>query len=259
MRLTAPPGLLGRRAVKTSTPSSVTSSVCSNCADHEPSRVDDVQLSGHVWSRNGAQRQHRLNSKRHAGLGNAGCLVMGIMRDVRRAVEVLVDSVAAVCAHNAELVGLGVLFNHIAKAAEKNTGLDGGDRLVKGLTGSLNQAHHIRVGLGLITNVVCLIEIRVQAIAVDGNVEVDDITVLKRALVRDTVANDLVNAGADTLGEVVVVEWRRVGVALHAFLVDDGVNLLGGHTGLDSGSASVKHLTRVPVKLAELDEWSRGP
>ena len=52
MRLTAPPGLLGRRAVKTSTPSSVTSSVCSNCADHEPSRVDDVQLSGHVWSRN---------------------------------------------------------------------------------------------------------------------------------------------------------------------------------------------------------------
>ena len=178
---------------------------------------------------------------------------MGIMRDVRRAVEVLVDSVTAVCAHNAELVGLGVLFNHIAKAAEKDTGLDGGDRLVKGLTGSLNQAHHIRVGLGLITNVVCLIEIRVQAIAVDGNVEVDDITVLKRALVRDTVANDLVNAGADTLGEVVVVEWRRVGVALHALLVDDGVNLLGGHTGLDSGSASVKHLTRVPVKLAELD------
>ena len=48
---TGPPGLSSFLAVSTSTPSSVTSSVCSNCAVHRPSTVALVQSSGHVLSR----------------------------------------------------------------------------------------------------------------------------------------------------------------------------------------------------------------
>jgi hypothetical protein len=40
-----------RRFVRMSQPVSVTSSVCSNCADHKPSDVTAVQLSGHDTSR----------------------------------------------------------------------------------------------------------------------------------------------------------------------------------------------------------------
>jgi hypothetical protein len=40
---------------------------------------------------------------------------------------------------------------------------------------------------------------------VQGNIQVDDITVEEDALVRDTVADDLVDRRADGLGEVVVV------------------------------------------------------
>lgn len=41
----------GSRAVSTSQPPAVTTSVCSNCAERLPSAVTDVQPSGHVWSR----------------------------------------------------------------------------------------------------------------------------------------------------------------------------------------------------------------
>lgn len=46
-----PPGDVGNRAVNTSTPSSVTSRVCSNWAVRLPSTVTLVQSSGHVLSR----------------------------------------------------------------------------------------------------------------------------------------------------------------------------------------------------------------
>lgn len=48
---TGPPGDVGKRAVSTSHPSSVTRRVCSNCADSFPSAVTLVQSSGHVLSR----------------------------------------------------------------------------------------------------------------------------------------------------------------------------------------------------------------
>ncbi len=48
---TLPPGLSSTLAVKTSTPFSVTSNVCSNCAVRFPSAVTLVQSSGHVLSR----------------------------------------------------------------------------------------------------------------------------------------------------------------------------------------------------------------
>ena len=41
-------GELGSFAVKISTPSSVISKVCSNCADGSPSLVAAVHLSGHI-------------------------------------------------------------------------------------------------------------------------------------------------------------------------------------------------------------------
>ena len=50
------------RFVKTSQPVSVTSRVCSNCADRRPSCVTDVQLSGHVWSRHVPNRQTTVTS-----------------------------------------------------------------------------------------------------------------------------------------------------------------------------------------------------
>lgn len=50
------------------------------------------------------------------------------------------------------------------------------------------------------------------AAAVEGDVEVDDVSVDEGALVGDAVADDFVEGGAEGLGELVVVQWRWVGL-----------------------------------------------
>ena len=45
---------------------------------------------------------------------------------------------------------------------------------------------------------------------VQSNVDVENITVLEDSLIGNAVADDLVDRGADRLGEVAVVERRRV-------------------------------------------------
>ena len=45
-----------------------------------------------------------------------------------------------------------------------------------------------------------------NSIFVDSNVEVDDITVLERSAIRNTVADDLVDGCAEGFGEFEVIE-----------------------------------------------------
>jgi hypothetical protein len=48
------------------------------------------------------------------------------------------------------------------------------------------------------------------ALVVDRDVDVKNVAVEQEALVRDAVADDLVGRGTTRLGEVVVVEGRRI-------------------------------------------------
>ena len=65
------------------------------------------------------------------------------------------------------------------------------------------------------------------------DVDVEDVAVLQHPRVGDAVADHLVGRGAHALGEVVVVERRRIGVALDVQLVDVLVDLVGGDAGAD--------------------------
>eukprot|EP00955_Chlamydomonas_euryale_P101867 365377-Chlamydomonas_euryale.AAC.42 len=48
------------------------------------------------------------------------------------------------------------------------------------------------------------------AIQEDCDIDVDDVALLQRTVVRDAVAHTLVHTCAHTLGECAVVEWRWV-------------------------------------------------
>lgn len=115
------------------------------------------------------------------------------MRHVWRAVEQLADAVATVCADDAAVLCLGVLFNNVSKLANLHTRLDGFDGLIQTLARSLNDAHVVWVGLGAVANVVRLVQVGVVALVVQGHINVEDIAVEEDALVGDTVADDLVN------------------------------------------------------------------
>jgi len=113
---------------------------------------------------------------------------------------------------NTASLGLGVRLDHITELSEQSARLHQLDGLLETLTRSLDDAHRVRVRLGPVTNVVCFVEIAVEALVVEGHVEVNNIAVEKNTLIGDAVADDLVDRGADGLWEVVIVE--RGGIRL---------------------------------------------
>jgi len=126
--------------------------------------------------------------------------------------EDAVDAVSNVRPDNTASLGLGVRLDHITELSEQSARLHQLDGLLETLTRSLDDAHRVRVRLGPVTNVVCFVEIAVEALVVEGHVEVNNIAVEKNTLIGDAVADDLVDRGADGLWEVVIVE--RGGIRL---------------------------------------------
>jgi hypothetical protein len=85
-----------------------------------------------------------------------------------------------------------VLLDDVSILAEQCAWLDNLDGLVQALSCCLRYTHRIRVCQSLVSNVKCLVEIRVETAVVDRNVNVQDIAVLEYALVGNAVADDFV-------------------------------------------------------------------
>jgi hypothetical protein len=132
------------------------------------------------------------------------------VRDIRRAVEKLANSMATVSSNNAAVVLLGVLLDNVAELPDQSAGLHSLDGLVQTLSRCLNHANSIRVSLGLVTNVVGLVQVGVVSLVVQRNINVEDITIEQNTLIGDTVADDFVDGCTARLGEVVVVQRRGV-------------------------------------------------
>lgn len=140
-----------------------------------------------------AQRNHGLDSKGHSRLAFADCLVLGVVWDIGRAVEQLADSVAAVGSDDTAVLLLGVLLDDVSKLPDQGTGLHSLDGLFQALSCRLDDTDGVRVRLGPVTNVVCLVQIGVVAFVVEGNVDVENIAVEENTLIGDTVADDFVD------------------------------------------------------------------
>lgn len=124
-----------------------------------------------------AQSNHGLNSEGHPGLALSNSLVLGVVRDVGRAVEKLADSMATVSSDNAAVVLLGVLLNNVTEFSDQSAGLNGLDRLIQALSCRLNHTNSVGIGLGLVSNVIRLVQIGVVPFVVQGNVDVENVTV----------------------------------------------------------------------------------
>lgn len=140
-----------------------------------------------------AQSNHRLNGKGHSNLALANRLILGIMRDVGRAVEELSDAMAAVRSNYAAVLLLCNLLDNVSKLSNQDTRLDSLDGLVERLTCRLHYSYAVGIGLGSVTNVVCLVKIGVVSTMVQADVDVKDITVEENALVGDTVADNFID------------------------------------------------------------------
>ena len=67
-----------------------------------------------------------------------------------------------------------------------------------------------------------------------GDIDIDNITILKHFIRWNAVADYVVNGGADGLWEAVIIEWRGHSV-LHIddIVMADLIQFVGGHAGFD--------------------------
>lgn len=171
-------------------------------------RAGPVVWPGHVLVR--PQVDHRLDRKAHALLCLPDRLVVLVMRDVRRAMEQAIDAVADVGLDDVALLRLGVLVDRGAKVAEEDTRLHHRDGVVQAGARRFDDTHGVGVVTSFLADVVCLVEVAVVTVVVEGDVDVEDVAVDEDALIGDTVADDFVDGGAYGFREVAVVQRRGV-------------------------------------------------
>lgn len=124
--------------------------------------------------------------------------------------EQAVDTMTTICPDDTAFLRFGVLFYYVPIISEKCSGLDKLDSFVQTLSSSFNYTHRIRVCLGLISNVVCLIKISVETTMVKCNIDVENITINEDSFIWNAVTDDFVRGRAYGFGEVAVVEWGRI-------------------------------------------------
>ena len=108
-----------------------------------------------------------------------------------------IDAVAAIRLDDTEVLGLGVLLNDVAKIFNGDARLDMGDRLLKAFASRFDEADVVRITSGLVADVVSLVEIAVVAFVEEGDVEIENVAVLKDSLIWYAVTDDLVDGCAE--------------------------------------------------------------
>lgn len=166
------------------------------------------------------------------------------VEDCRCAVEDFADAVTGISLDYAKAIGLCVWLDHFTNLSVWDTGSTNGDCLVETLSCDSNELQCRRV-LSVETWVHWpgVIEIAVIALVIEGDVDIDDVSRFERSAIRNTVANDFIDARADALGKAVILERRRVAVPFYGFSEHDLVNLISGDTCFDSILGQHEHLT----------------
>lgn len=151
------------------------------------------------------QRDHGLDGEAHARLRLAHRLVLCVMRNVRRAMEELIDPVTAVSLDDATVICFGHLLDRVAIRAEECTGLDKFDCFVEAVPCGFYDAHIVGILRRCRADVVCFVQIAVKAVVVQGDIDVQNVAVFQGSMIGNAMANDFVDACADGFGEMAVV------------------------------------------------------
>lgn len=104
-----------------------------------------------------------------------------------------VDSVTTVSLDGAASSVLGVLCDDRTIFSEKRVRLCDFDGLVQTFASGLDNADRVRVGQGLVADVVGLVDVAVETAVVKGNIDVDNVSVLEDTLIGNTVTDGFVD------------------------------------------------------------------
>lgn len=152
------------------------------------------------------QVNHGFDSKAHSWFRHANSLVLCVMWYIRRTVEQLVNAVATIAFNDTAVPALRMLLNRITRISEQHPGFYQLNRLIQAFSRGLHNSDGIGVRQRLVSNVIGFVQITVEAIMVQSDINIDNIAVLQRPLVRNSVADGLVDRRAYRLGELYIIQ-----------------------------------------------------
>src|ERR1700731_2888853 len=141
-----------------------------------------------------AKIDHRLDGEEHAWLEQHAVAAAAVMENVGFIVKEAAKAMAAKVAHDGTAFGLGIFLDRRADIAGRCARPDGRHAAHQRLIGYLHEALR---PTGDVANKIHPARIAVPAIEDQGHVDVDDVAVPEWFAVGHSVANDMVDRGAD--------------------------------------------------------------
>jgi beta-galactosidase len=170
-----------------------------------------------------AQGEHRLDRERHPRLDDGVAVRVVVVRHDQAGVERRPDSVPGEVPHDAVVEPLGVGLDDAADDVEPPAGPHRLDPAHHRLVRALDQQPGLLVHLARQERGV---RVTVHAADEPGDVDVDDVALPHDRVVRDAVADDLIQRGAQRLGVAPVTECRGVRAAGDEEVVTDFVKVV---------------------------------
>jgi hypothetical protein len=166
--------------------------------------IGPIKFSGLSESEDG------LDGEGHARLARSHRLVLAVVRNPWRGMKLGIDAVSAPRCYDAQTPRFGVLLDDTAKIPDGGARLNNCDGQIQAFSSCFDEADCVFVGFCLFSHVIRLVEICMIATVIQRYIEVDDVSILKGALIGYAMADNLVWGSAEGLGEMVVVERRGI-------------------------------------------------
>src|SRR4029078_13081936 len=99
--------------------------------------------------------------------------------------------------------------------------------------------------------------IAVPTVHDQGHVDIEDVAVAQGLVVRNAVAHDMIDRGADRLAIAAVVQGRRVGAVVAREFEGESVEARGRNPRLDEGTYQIKRLRGQRASPADRGEVFR--
>jgi len=174
---------------------------------------------------------HRLNRESHAGFEDMAGARATVVQDLRLFVKFPADPMATKFTDHGIALRFGMTLDCMADITQGYTGFGHVDPETQAVIGSSGQS------LGQnrrFADKEDLAGVTVVPILDDRDVDIDHVAGFESFLVRNTVADDMIDGGTDGLRETMVIQRGRDSLLLvHDEVVAQLVQLGGGNTGLD--------------------------
>ena len=184
-----------------------------------------------------AEIDHRLDREEHARPQYRAFARAPDMDDVGLVMEQAAEAMAAEIAHHAHVLRFDVSLDRRADIAGGAARLDRGDAAHHRIVSDFDQAFGAARDFA---DRVHAAGIAVPAIEDHGDVDIDDVAFAQRLLVRDAVADDVIDRGAGGFAVAAIHQGRGQRAVVHRVVEHQPVDFLGRHAGRDFGRQHVE-------------------